>query len=145
MRTLTYALLVALFGSSITEGRQDDQARPSFFDRKAVDFWRDGSAARADAAPPAPAAPESIWAEPIRLPDGRYTTYLPPRPVLEFLERPTRENARKYLDWQSARMDKMRKAAALLTEMQREKASRTAKAEVAVDDPVTVTYFKKAG
>ncbi len=130
-----------LLGSSVGEAKKDAQPRPQFFTRKAVDFWGDGSPARTG-----PAAPsESIWAEPIRLPDGRTTTYVPPRPVLEFLENPTRENARKYLDWQAERMEKMRKAAALLAELQREKSPKPPEGDSVTGMPVTLTYFKKAG
>ncbi len=113
-----------------------DAPPQGFFTQKRVDFWRDGGAAKTA---PTPAVSESIWAEPIRLPDGRFTTFVPPRQVLEFLENPTRENARKYLQWQSQRMDKMRKAAAVLAEVQREKS-----VPLLPSTPVSVTYFKKA-
>jgi hypothetical protein len=130
-----------LLATSVAEAMQDALAKPRFFDQKAVDFWGNGSPARTG-----PAAPsESIWAEPIRLPDGRTTTYLPPRPVLEFLENPTRENARKYLDWQAERMERMRKAAALLAELQREKSPKPREGDIVSGAPVTLTYFKKAG
>jgi hypothetical protein len=112
MWKLIVALLVA---PSIAEAKQDAQARQGFFSQKAVSFWREETPARTAATSPG----ESIWAEPIRLPDGRFSTYVPPRQVLEFLENPTRENARKYLDWQSERMEKIRKAATILSELQR--------------------------
>jgi len=139
------SLLTLLLASSVVEAGQDAQARPQFFTRKTVDFWGDGSPTPAGAVEQSPARPESIWAEPIRLPDGRYTTYLPPRPVLEFLENPTRESARKYLDWQAERMEKMRKAAALLTAIQREKSPKPPEGDIAAGAPVAITYFKKAG
>lgn len=131
-----------LLASSIAEARQDAHARPGFFGRS-VDFWRAGSPTQT--ANPEATVSESIWAEPIRLPDGRTTTYLPPRPVLEFLEKPTRENARKYLDWQGERMERMRKAAALLAELQREKSPKPSAGDTATGVQVTLTYFKKAG
>lgn len=134
-----------LLVSSTAETRQDAQARQGFFDRKAVDFWGDGGSPRTSLLQPAPTPTESIWAEPIRLPDGRYATYVPPRAVLEFLENPSRENARKYLDWQAARMERIRKAAALLSELAREKTSNVPKGDAATEVPVTLTYFRKPG
>lgn len=130
MRTIALVLLSA--------AAQDPQADRAFFTHHRVDFWKDGSAERKPASNPN----ESIWAEPVRLPDGRFTTYLPPRPVLEFLENPTRENAAKYLEWQSERMGKMRKAASLLAEIQRGAMEKRA---VATGGPIAITYFKKAG
>ncbi|MGH7339356.1 MAG: thioredoxin fold domain-containing protein, partial [Candidatus Rokuibacteriota bacterium] len=53
---------------------------------------------------------ESIWAEPVRGPDGQFRVYLPPRPVRDFLEKPTPENARAYLAWNLARMRRMDEA-----------------------------------
>lgn len=105
------------------------EAPPSerrFFDRP-IDFWRTGGG-RADAVAPKPvpavsqrpagtATPElleSIWAEPVRLPDGRFAIYLPPRAVLEFLDNPTEESLKGYLDWQRSRAEKMKKALELL-------------------------------
>lgn len=145
MRTMIVALPAFLLASSIAEARQEAKARQGFFTQKAVDFWGDGGPAPAATANSGASVVESIWAEPTRLPDGRYTTYVPPRPVLEFLEKPTRENARKYLEWQSERMEKMRKAAAMLSELQREKSAKAEKSQAMISAPVTITYFKKAG
>jgi len=140
-----WKLIVALLlGSSVAEARQDAQAKQGFFSQKTVSFWRDESPAR-PTRPNAPTGPESIWAEPMRLPDGRFSTYVPPRPVLEFLENPTRENAQKYMDWQSERMEKIRKAAAMLSELQREKSAKAATPEMMAGAAVSLTYFKKAG
>jgi hypothetical protein len=138
MWKLIAAATATLFGA--TTGA--DTPRQGFFTQKRVNFWRDGAPDRA--APP-PGVSESIWAEPIRLPDGRFTTFVPPRQVLEFLENPTRENARKYLEWQSQRMDRMRKAAAVLSEVQREKSAKETNREAPTGTPVAITYFKKAG
>ena len=145
MWKLTVTLASILLAPSVVQARQDAQARQGFFNQKAVDFWRDGSPARTAAPETGATVTESIWAEPIRLPDGRMTTHVPPRRVLEFLENPTRENAQKYLEWQSERMEKIRKAAAMLSELQREKSAKATDNEAMTGDPVTLTYFKKAG
>ena len=145
MRKVIVALPVILLGSSIGEARQDAPARQGFFNQEVVDFWRDGSPARTVTANSGAIVSESIWAEPIRLPDGRTTTYVPPRPVLAFLENPTRENAQKYLAWQSERMDKLRKAAEMLSEVKREKRARATKSQAVARARISLTYFKKAG
>lgn len=129
MRKVIFGLPILVLAPALAE------AQDRFWTEKRVDFWRDGSADRKSASDSNPS--ESIWAEPMRLPDGRYTTYVPPRQVLEFLENPTRENALKYLEWQTARTEKMRKAAAMLAEVTRN--------EPRLDVPVAITYFKKAG
>ena len=145
MCKMTAFFTAILLAASIAEAQQENKSRQGFFNEKRVDFWRDGSADRKTANETDGGVTESIWAEPIRMPDGRYTTYLPPRPVLAFLDNPTQENARKYLEWQSQRMDKIGKASAILAEVQREKSGKTAKLGVPTSDPIAITYFKKAG
>src|SRR5205809_333644 len=63
-------------------------------------------AAQKTATPPSskPKVEESIWAEPVRGPDGQLRVYLPPQRVRDFLEKPTAENARAYLEWNRLRM-----------------------------------------
>ena len=145
MRKVIFGLPVIVLASALAEARQDVSSKQGFFNEKRVDFWRDGSADRKQASDSNANPAESIWAEPMKLPDGRYTTYVPPRQVLEFLENPTRENALKYIEWQTERMDKMRKAAAMLAEVNREKSGKEAHEKPLTDDPVAITYFKKAG
>jgi len=60
---------------------------------------------------------ESIWAEPVRGPDGQLRVYLPPRPVRDFLERPTPENARAYLAWNLTRMRRMDEAVSVMRDV----------------------------
>ena len=57
-----------------------------------------------------PQVEESMWAEPVRGPDGQLRVYLPPKPVQDFLEKPTPENARAYLAWNQARIRQMDEA-----------------------------------
>jgi hypothetical protein len=60
---------------------------------------------------------ESLWAEPMKGPDGQLRVYVPPKPVRDFLEKPTAENARAYLGWNQARMRKMDEAVDVLREV----------------------------
>jgi thiol-disulfide isomerase/thioredoxin len=75
-----------------------------------------------DAVPRAPSAKpsraeESVWAEPVRGPDGQLRVYLSPKPVRDFLEKPTPENARAYLEWNQARMRQMDEAVNVMREV----------------------------
>lgn len=93
-----------------------------FFRRGLVDFWGDKSAALARAAVgPAGGSRESIWAEPIRQPDGRMSVYVPPKPVLRFLEAPSRDSAREYLAWQEERAKMLKTAMEILRDIRDEK------------------------
>lgn len=71
--------------------------------------------------PPTEAQPpkveESMWAEPVRGPDGQLRVYLPPKAVRAFLDKPTPENAREYLAWNQARMRQMDEAVNVMREV----------------------------
>lgn len=54
------------------------------------------------------------WAEPIISPSGKVSVYLPPKEVRDFLENPTPENAKAYLEWNSRRIKKFTLAHQLL-------------------------------
>lgn len=86
-----------------------------FGPRVRVSFWKEDP--KPEAAGPAAGQTESLWAEPIRLPDGRMTTYVPPREVLAFLENPTEEAALAYLAWQKERMAKIARASEMLSRL----------------------------
>lgn len=73
-----------------------------FFERRDVDFW---GARRANVVP----APD-LWPEATA-----------PATVRKLLDAPTRENARAYLEWQSARLKRLREAVAAVDEAQRER------------------------
>ncbi len=64
-----------------------------------------------------PRVEESVWAEPVRGPDGQLRVYLPPKPVRDFLEKPTPENARAYLEWNQARMRQMDEAVSVMRDV----------------------------
>ena len=56
------------------------------------------------------------WAEPIVSPTGKVSVYLPPKEVRDFLENPTPENARAYLEWNAKRIKKLTLAHQLLAQ-----------------------------
>lgn len=91
----------------------------SFFKSKRVSFWGavspDGSPGSESLEPSLPV--ESLWAEPIRLPDGRMTIYVPPKQVLAFLETPNEESGKAYLAWQKERMEKLARASEILARL----------------------------
>lgn len=61
--------------------------------------------------------PETIideWAEPIISPSGRVSTYVPPKEVRDFLEKPDPQNAKAYLAWNLKRIKKFILAQELL-------------------------------
>lgn len=132
--------------------KESSSKAAAFFQSDLVDFWGEGkkkSEKKLNLDPED--SLESIWAEPIRTPDGRFTTYVPPKKVLAFLENPTRETARDYVAWQEERMKKLKAAVDVLRELQEEK--RGSKPEAEPKDERTastraisgeVLYFKKA-
>ena len=63
---------------------------------------------------------ESMWTEPIASPTGQIFYYTPPKAVLEFVENPTKENARAYLDWNKKRLTAYAKAQAVMEEVMKE-------------------------
>jgi thiol-disulfide isomerase/thioredoxin len=68
----------------------------------------------ASPAAPGSAALESLWAEPDPRPDGRGQLYVPPRPVRDFLEAPTPERAKAYLEWNRQRLQAIARAVEVL-------------------------------
>ncbi len=78
-----------------------------------VDYWGSRKPLVRTERMPAASHP-SVWIEPVRLSDGRYTAHVPAPQVLEFLENPSTESARGYLRWQRERVAKLRRAMELL-------------------------------
>ena len=126
-----------------------------------VDFWKAGITLKSppqllpatpETAPTRVAIRESVWAQPIRTPDGNWMVYVPPKQVLDFLETPSEESARAYLAWKAEQTEKLRHAMLLLAKMKDASASPSpqeapggkAAAKAAPPDfPFRVTYFKK--
>src|SRR5437867_4152796 len=104
MRAIAVPILFALAGAA--RAQEKPSALPpraeGFFKERRVLFW--GELPQEPSSKATPGArgleAESVWAEPIRMPDGRFSIYVPPKRVLEFLETPSEENARSYLAWQ---------------------------------------------
>jgi len=154
MTPLPALVLVLLAAQATVPGAEDGAASETRFFPRTIDFWKSGPRApapRADAAPGPAMLRESIWAEPVRQPDGRFAITVPPKPVLDFLEDPTPESLKGYLDWKRARAQKLKKALELLGEVQvraesgREKesppADPPASAPPAPPSKVELTYF----
>ena len=67
---------------------------------------------------------ESMWTEPIVSPTGQIFYYTPPKAVLEFVENPTKENAKAYLAWNQKRLTAYAKAQAVMEEVMREETAK---------------------
>lgn len=161
--TLAFAsVLVALLSLVAPAQAQDGQARAparadAFFRADRVNFWGELKSSK----PQREAVPvESIWAEPIRLPDGRVSVYVPPAPVLGFMENPTRETGEKYLAWQEARMRRIKAGIEILRAIQAERQKNGSAPEQSAPEPpqpvnagdravpspaAEILYFKKEG
>ena len=63
-----------------------------------------------------PSVEEQLWAEPVTGADGQARVYVPPRAVREFLDNPTAENARAYLQWNRERISRVERANAVMME-----------------------------
>lgn len=123
-----------------------------------IDFWGRGIPAEKPRSEILEVGPgkikirETVWAQPIQTPDGSWMLYVPPKPVLDFLENPTEGTAKAYLAWKSDQADKIARAMALLGRV------KAANANLPKPDPgpgegrsdadlgtgsVTLVYFKK--
>ncbi len=152
---VTPILLAFLFaGAPLAPDAQaiDRRAARPFFEKDGVAFWEEPAKKTAASSPET----ETIWAEPMRMPDGRMTIYVPPKAVLAFLDRPTRDTAKAYLAWQTERTAKLRAAIELLRDVRAESETRdkpaTAKempiaphAAMTATQGSSILYFKKPG
>jgi len=81
----------------------------------------------------------SEWAEPIISPSGEASVYVPPKEVMDFLEKPNPENAKAYFEWNLRRIKKIILAQQLLEKevkgMKLDKVSDSA-------DPVNISDLK---
>ncbi len=59
-------------------------------------------------------AQDNLWVEPMVTPDGKISVYTPPKEVKNFLDNPTEETGKAYLDWSMKRLDKITKAGDIL-------------------------------
>lgn len=172
MRKLLPALVLGLVLASPRPGSaqevasdplkmQSPKEAPGRYFSKPVDFWKAGISlksppqllpATSDTAPTRVAIRESVWAQPIRTPDGNWMVYVPPKQVLDFLESPSEESARAYLAWKAEQTEKLRHAMLLLAKMKDTSASPSpqeapggngATKPAQPDFPFRVTYFKK--
>jgi hypothetical protein len=126
-----------------------------------IDFWGTGAAADPGKPPPGQGLElgpgriilrETVWAQPIRTPDGNWMLYVPPKPILDFLENPTEETGKAYLAWKSEQAEKLGRAMSLLARL-KEAGPGAPKGEDAPEAsdpgqkaaprPGTLIYFKK--
>ena len=68
---------------------------------------------------------EGLWTEPVVGPSGEVFYYTPPKPVLDFVNNPTAENAKAYLEWNKKRFDAYAKAQQVLKEVIKEQDDKT--------------------
>lgn len=119
MRKITWTPIILFHLVAAGLAQEEAVGTSRFFRGKRISFWGEAK----DEAPKvnsSGAGSESIWAEPIRMPDGRISVYVPPRPVLEFLESPSEDSGRAYLAWQKARMEKISRASEILGRLAQE-------------------------
>jgi len=92
---------------------------------------------------------ETVWAQPIRTPDGSWMLYVPPKPILDFLENPTEDSAKAYLAWKKEQAEKLGSAMLLLGRLKEPAAVAKADGagpkgeEVRKDSGASLIYFKK--
>lgn len=87
---------------------------------------------------------QSLFAEPVVGPDGKIRIYVPPRPVLEFLNNPNEENAKEYLKWNKQRIEKIAKAQAVLQKVvKEEQLKKTSVAKKGIEKERRVWQTKK--
>ncbi len=61
--------------------------------------------------------PSDLWGEPMISKDGKITMYTPPKEVKDFLDNPTEETGKNYLDWSLKRLEKLKKAETILQKL----------------------------
>lgn len=113
MRVMAQICAMLVCDAVSAYAQEEGASRAFSFTRGRVNYWH---------TKPPPAGKRSgeanvsssVWAEPVRTPDGRSAAYVPAPEVLEFLEDPTVEGAKRYLAWQGARMSKLRRAMEIL-------------------------------
>jgi len=143
------AALLALAGPARAQeapGKEESRAPApagAFFRSGRVSFWGDPKSSKPDRSEAQGAPVESLWAEPIRLPDGRVSVYVPPAPVLRFMEDPTRETGEKYLAWQQERMRRIKAAIEVLRTIHTERQKDDKESPQPGD--VEILYFKRDG
>lgn len=60
---------------------------------------------------------QDLWIEPAISADGKVSYYRPPQVVVDFLDDPTKENGRAYIEWNQQKLAKITKAQAVLQEL----------------------------
>jgi len=63
---------------------------------------------------------QDLWIEPAISADGKVSYYRPPQVVVSFLDDPTKENGKAYIEWNQQKLAKITKAQAVLQELAQE-------------------------
>ncbi len=61
-----------------------------------------------------------LWVEPMISKDGKITMYTPPKEAKDFLDNPTEETGKNYLDWSLKRLEKLKKAETILQNLNKD-------------------------
>jgi len=130
---LEIVALGALCLATTATAQDGTEKNQRFFNASYVDYWGIGPKSKAAEGK----QKDDLFTDAVVTDDGKVESYRPPQAVVDLLDSPTEENARKYLAWQRERLRRI--AAAL-------KAVRDA-ADKAPEEPVSMrlTYFKRAG
>lgn len=67
-----------------------------------------------------PPIDQDLWVEPAVSADGKVSYYKPPKVVVDFLNNPTTENGKAYLEWNQQKLAKIQKAQTVLQELAQE-------------------------
>lgn len=67
-----------------------------------------------------PPLEQELWIEPAMSADGKVSYYKPPQVVVDFLDDPTTENGKKYIEWNQKKLAKIQKAQTVLQELAKE-------------------------
>ena len=116
------AILLVTSIASLASAQEPRPDAPAARLTRPIDFWGKGPSEKSTstAAVAAEIGPgrillwETVWAQPIRTPDGNWMLYVPPKPILDFLENPTEESAKAYLAWKKEQAEKLGRAMLLL-------------------------------
>jgi len=97
-------LMFMIFGSIVSIADAE-----GLFEYDKVDFFNSLNSKEKTSQVMPQEKPETItdeWAEPIVSPSGSVSIYVPPSQVRDFLDKPSRENAKAYLEWNQKRINK---------------------------------------
>ncbi len=120
MKYLILILLTLVGNQAIAEDKNFFDLSPvKFFDSKKVLDTEPPQNSQASKEPliPQQEEPNNLWSEPMIGPDGKVSVYTPPTEVKTFLDNPTEESGKAYLEWSIKRINKLKKAETILKKL----------------------------